>query len=128
MRDAGCKGGVEDVHVERDVDRAPGLHLLERSLPTDFEDFDAEARGLFFLVLVHRTDADLDKALSKLFFHDASKRRGVRMAVALEVIVEIGVSVEMNDGQVFEVAAEGAHDGISDGMIATETDGTLAFR
>src|SRR5215470_15614602 len=121
MRDAGCKGGVEDVHVERDVDRAPGLHLLERSLPTDFEDFDAEARGLFFLVLVHRTDADLDKALSKLFFHDASKRRGVRMAVALEVMLKSGGSVKMNDGKFFEVAPEGPNIFLINEMTPTET-------
>src|SRR5579885_2394647 len=127
MGDAGSEGGVEDVDVEGDVDRAPGLDFFEGALAADLEDLDAKTSGLLFLLRVHGTDADLNEAFGQFFFHDAGEGGGVGAGIALEVGVEVGVSVEVDDGEVFEDSCEGADDGVGDGVISAEADGAAAL-
>jgi len=49
------------------------------------------------------------------------------VAIALEIVVEVGVCVEVDNGQVFEVASERAHDGVSNGVVAPKANGALAL-
>jgi hypothetical protein len=46
----------------------------------------------------------------------------VRQPVAFEFVVEIGVRVEVEDGQAGDVLAEGAHNWQGNGVVATQAD------
>ena len=59
---------------------------------------DAEARDLLALVRRQRADADLHQPLAQSLFHDAREGTGVREAIAFEVVVEIAVRVDVEDG------------------------------
>ena len=63
-----------------------------------FDDLDPEFFGLLALVRIHGADAHLDQAFGRAFFHDAGKWTGVRQAVALKFVVEIGMRIEVDDG------------------------------
>jgi len=65
-------------------------------------------------------NANLDQALGRALFHNAGEGAGVREAVAFELVVEVGVGIEMDDGQPRNALAEGANDRQSDGVIAAQ--------
>jgi hypothetical protein len=88
------------------------------------DDFYAKLLCLLALMGVYRADTDLDQALGRAGFHDAGEGAGVGVAIAFKFVVEVGMGVEVNDGQVGDALAEGANDGQGDGMIAAEADGT----
>jgi hypothetical protein len=50
-------------------------------------------------VRIHRPDADLDQPAGQSLLHDPGERTCVGEAVALEFIVEIGMSVDVQDGK-----------------------------
>ena len=50
--------------------------------------------------MVDSANADLYQAAGQMFLHDACKGAGMREAIAVEHIVEVRVSVEVQDGQV----------------------------
>jgi hypothetical protein len=49
------------------------------------------------------------------------------MSIALEVLVEIGVGIKVDDREILEVPSKGAKDGVGDGMITAQRYGTLAL-
>ena len=49
------------------------------------------------------------------------------IAVALEFVIEVGVRVKMNDGQVAELASKSTHNRIRNGVIAAQGDWPLAL-
>jgi hypothetical protein len=120
MRDTRRECRVEAVQVERDIERR-----LERK---DFgvvqrphlDHLDAKAPRLLRLVPVHRADADLYQSRGEPFLHDARKGAGVRVAVALELVVEVGVRVNMQDAQARVDGMERAQRRIGDGVVAAQ--------
>ena len=80
---------------------------IERWQMAHFDDFNAEFLRLLALMAIHRANADLDQALGRAFFHDASKRAGMRVSVAFQFVVQIRVCIEMDDGQSRHALAEG---------------------
>jgi hypothetical protein len=61
------------------------------------DDLDTEPLGLRAAVAIEGADADLDEAHGMAGFHDPGKGRGVGERVALEIVVEVGMCVEMED-------------------------------
>src|SRR5262249_38336282 len=53
-------------------------------------------------------------------------RRRVGPRIALVRMVDVGVRIDMEDGQPGMPAADGTHDGMRDGMISTEADQRIA--
>lgn len=124
MRNARRKRRIERVHVERDVHGALDFHAVERGQMPHLDDLDAEFLRLFALMSSHGPNANLDQALGGALFHDPGKWTGVRKPVALEFIVEIGMGIEVKDGQSGNALAEGAEDRQGNGVVATQADRT----
>jgi hypothetical protein len=127
MRNARGKRRIERIHVERNVDRAVDLHAIERGQVPHFDDLDAEFLCLLALMPGHRPNADLDQPLGRAFLHDARKRASVRQPVAFEFVVEIGVRVEVENGQSGNVLAEGAHDRQGNRVVAAQANRTQSL-
>src|ERR1700690_38990 len=123
MRNAGSEGWIERVHIKRYVYRTADLHAVERGQVAHFDDFDAELFRLLTLMQIHGADADLDETLGCARFHDAREGAGVRQAIAFEFVVEVGMGIEVDDGEIGNAFAEGTDDRQRDGMIAAEADG-----
>src|SRR5450755_2902604 len=120
MRNAGRKGRVEHIHVERNVDRPVDLHAVERGQMAHLDHFDAEFLGLLALMSVDRADAHLDQPLRRAFLHDAGKRASVGQPVAFEFVIEIGMGIEVNDGQAGNVPAKSADDRQRNRMVSAQ--------
>src|ERR1700735_1216774 len=78
------------------------------------------------MMFVDCTQTDLNEPISQSFFHDPSKGGGVRSPVTLIGVVDIGVRIDMKDGQLGAAAAPRAHDRMRDGMIAAKTNQSIA--
>ena len=59
---------------------------------------DAESRDLITLMRRQRADADLHQPAAQFLFHDPREGAGVRKAIALELVVEIAVRIDVEDG------------------------------
>src|SRR4029077_1081543 len=94
---------------------------------TDLVHLNTEASRLLLLLRIHRGDADLNEPLGQLFFHDAREGRSVGVAIALEVVVEIRMRVEMDNGEILEVTTERPNNWIGNGVVAAEADWALAL-
>ena len=95
----GAKAGLDGVEVERQVDRPvepkrgavpPGAHV---------EHLDPEPLRLLALVPVIVRMPTWTSRSARPLLQDARERAGVREAVALELVVEVGVGVEVQDGE-----------------------------
>src|SRR5688572_21096787 len=122
MRYAWGKGRIErveiDRHIERPVDARP--RAGGKRLHLDY--VDAEPCDLIPLVRRQRTDAHLHQPPAQLFFHDPREWAGVRIPIACELVVKIGVRVDVEDGDARMSWSDGAHDRIRDRMVAAERD------
>ena len=58
--------------------------------------------------------------------HDPRERAGVREAVSAELVVEVGVRVEVEDRKPRILSGERPHDRIGDRVVAAERDGSVA--
>ena len=122
MRDAGREGGIEAVEVDADVERrSRDRHALRREI-AHLDHLDAEPRRLGAAMGVHRADAELDEAAGVAGLHDPRERRGVAERVALEIVIEIGMGVEMEDVQRAVNRGERGDDRAGDHMVAAERD------
>jgi hypothetical protein len=72
---------------------------------------------------VHRSDPNLHQPPSQPFFHDAGKRAGVREAISLELVVQVGMGIDVEDRELGVAPAHGTKDRVGNGVIATESDG-----
>ena len=122
MRDAWSESGIECVHVEGDVDGALGLHAVEGWEVTHLDHFYSELFCLLALVRIHGANANLNQPLCCAGFHDARKGTGVGLAIAFEFVVEVGMGVEVDDGEFGNTLPEGSNDGQCDGVVAAEAD------
>src|SRR5581483_4367109 len=89
-------------------------------------DFYSELVSLLFLMLVHGSNADLHEALHQAGFHDPREWARVRQAIALELIIEVRVSVEMKNRQTGIFLCERFDDRVGDRVVATKRNRALA--
>ncbi len=83
---------------------------------------DPEAGGLAPLVRRHAADPDLHQPEDQPLLHDPGERARVGVAVAVELIVQVGVGVHMQQGEPRVSAAKCAEQGIRDRMITPERE------
>src|SRR5260370_13251458 len=95
MGDAGGEGGIERVHVERDVDGSGEVEMRWVGQIFYFENFHAVFFRLLVLVCVQGADADLDEAVDELGFHDSGGWAGVGGGIVFLIGVAIGMGVAM---------------------------------
>src|SRR5215467_4896447 len=67
-------------------------------------------------------DSDLNQTVRQTLFHDSCKWRCVRPWIALEVVVDVGVGVEMQNRQPGMSLAHNLQQRVCNGMIAAEED------
>ena len=67
-------------------------------------------------------DSHLDERLGQPVLHDPRKRAGVRKTVAVEVFIEVGMGVEVEDIERPVGLGHGPQDGIADGMVPAQDD------
>src|SRR5215468_40281 len=126
MRHTGRVGRVESIDVHRNV---KGRRYIEPEIPAQASSFyhlDAETLELVTMMIVDGADSHLNQAIGKPLFHDSSKRRSVGSRVALISMVNIGMRVYMEDGQIGVTPAYCAHDRMSYGMVAAEANQWIA--
>src|SRR3546814_17762074 len=90
-------------------------------------DFDAEARRLFAAMLVEGADADLHQPLRMTRLADAGEGRGVAARVAGEIVVEIGVRVEVEDRHRAVASRRGLNEREGHRMIAAEGERNVSI-
>src|SRR5579863_1499746 len=127
VRNSGREGGVKHVDVERNINGSSKLESLERWQFPHLHNFNPEARRLLSLMRIHGPDTDLNQPLHQSFFHDPGKRTSVRIAVPLKFLVQVGMGVEVNQGEIGKVLSEGSQDWIRNRVVATEANRTLAL-
>ena len=101
--DPGGECGVESIHVDGDVDQGVfgnvGEHRKLRGELTCL--VDDEAIGVAFekrtLHRIHRPDAELGETGDVIHLQDASAGTRVGKPIAIEIRVEIGMRVDLND-------------------------------
>ena len=71
-------------------------------------------------------DADLDQAAGEALFHDPGERARVREAVALELVVEIGMGIDVENGERWMAPAHRTENGIRHGMVPAQGEGSPA--
>src|SRR5215470_12484331 len=123
MRHAGRESGIERVDVDGEVDRRLKVEV-ERQVPaaTRFDDLDTEALELRSMMVGHAAKSDLNQSIGESLLHDPSERRGVRTWVALVGVIDVGVSVDVEDRQLRVEAADDAHDRMGDRVVAAQAD------
>ena len=118
--DSRGQAGLDRVQVERQVHRhveakrhavTPGGHL---------DHFHPEPLRLLALVSRHRPDSDLDQAVRQALFHDPGERTRMGVRVSLEVVVQVGMGVEVQDAEAGVVGSHPAQRGVGDRVVAAE--------
>src|SRR6266851_4603158 len=122
MRHAGSKGGVECINIEGDVNRRIELKLVVVVIAFHLQYFHSKSFDLFALMLIDCADSYLDKTLYKLLFHDARKRGGMRITIALKIVIEVGMRIEMQNTQVIILTTEGLDDWVGNRMVAAKRE------
>ncbi len=97
MRHARCFRRVDAVKVDADVKRTIKHRYLVRRETEHPDDFDAEAVGLLSAMAGQRAYPHLHQPRRQPALHDPCEWRGVAARIAFEIIVEIGMGVEMQD-------------------------------
>src|SRR4029434_3605673 len=126
MRNTRGRGGIQPVHIERDIDRPFGLELPAVLPVLHLNYFSSEPVGLLPLMAVHRPNPQLDQPIGETRFPDACEWASVGVLVALELVVQIRMGVHVEDREWAVVRAEGPKNRESDGMVASEHDRGVA--
>ena len=122
MAHAGRECRIQAIHVHRHVHRPVDQRPHAGRPRAHVDDFHAEARCLLLLVRRQRADADLHQPARQPFLHDARERAGMRIPIALELVVQVRMRIDVQDGRPRKHLMHGTHDGIRDGMIPAERD------
>src|ERR1700694_4262466 len=117
MRHTRRKCRIERIYIKRDVNRRIKLKLIVFVVASHLHYFHPKPFDLFPLMRIDCTDAYLDKTLYQSVFHDACKRRSVGITIGLKIVVEIGMSIEMQNTQVGVFRAESFDDWVGDRMV-----------
>ena len=111
---------IQRIHVKRNISRPRSFQCLVRGKGAHFEYFDAKALGLLSLMLVEGSNSYLHQPRRQPRFHNARKRTSVREAISLELVIQIGMRIEMKDCQRRMFFGYSRHDRISNRMISAE--------
>ncbi len=122
MRHAGRVGRVQRVDVHRKIDRRRQVEPKFLAAATGLDNLDAETLELVAVMIVDGAKPHLNQTIGKLLFHDPGKRRGVGSRVTLVCVVDIGVRIDMKNGQAGVTATYGAHDRMRDRVVAAEAN------
>ena len=79
------------------------------------------------LMAIESANAHLNQTLGSSFFHRAGKRTSMRVPVAFQFVVQVGMRVEMEDRQPGHALSEGAQDGQCDRVVAAKRNYPQAF-
>ena len=126
VRNTGSERRVERIQVDADVKRCGRDRHLIRCEASHFHDLDPEPLRLLAAMRVERTDSDLDEACRKSPLHDPGERRRMAERIALEIVIEIGVSIEMQDVQLPMMLGQARDDRIGDHVVATKEERRFA--
>ena len=126
VRHAGGERRIEHVQIDRNVERSVESEAAAGVPVAHLDDLHAELLGLRALVAVHRANPDLHQAPDDSQFHDPGERARVRQAATLEFVVEVRVSIELQDVQPFVHFRKGTNDRVADRVIATQDERRLA--
>ena len=99
MRDPRREGWVQRVEIDRQIDRSIDRGARTRRPGAHVDDLDAESIRLETLMRVERADTDLHEAIRQPLLHDPREWTGVRVPIALELVVQVGVRVQMQHGE-----------------------------
>src|SRR5437870_5527022 len=72
------------------------------------------------LMIVHGANPHLHQTLRQFVFHVPRKWAGVRIRIASEIVIELGMSIEVKNAQRRVLARYGFSDRVSNGMIAAQ--------
>ena len=111
---------IQRIHVKRNISRPSSFQCLVRWKAAHFEYFDAEALGLLSLMSVEGSNSCLHQSPGQPRFHNARERTGMREAISLKLVIQIGVRIEMKDRQRRMFFGYSRHDRISNRMISTQ--------
>src|SRR6266536_634671 len=120
MRDAGREGGIQTVEVDRDIHVAahagtgairPGRHV---------DHLDPEPIRLAALVSVHGANADLDQPAGQALFHDAGEWARVGQPITLELGVEVGMGVDVQNREGPVSSTHCAEHRVGDRVVAAQ--------
>jgi len=99
MGDAGCIGRIEPIEIQGDINRRREIEI-ERAIATAHLDhLDTEPLELRAMMIIGGAQADLDQPVRQSLLHDPCKRRSMRARIALIGIVDVGMRIEMQDGE-----------------------------
>src|SRR5579862_1568229 len=127
MRDSRRECRIENVNVEADVNGAGSLQLIKSRKSSHLNHLDPELFCLFLLMSVHGADSDLYEALCQSRFHDSRERACVRHPVTAELLIQVGMCIEMKNRQRHMPRRYSFYDWKSNRVIATERDRPLTF-
>ena len=121
MRHARSKRRVEHVDVDRDVHRTVDRRHRHDALAS-LVDLDAEALGLRPLVWGHGANPELDETGNLALLHDPSERARMGIPIAVELVVEIRMRIEMQEREAVMFTGHRLDERPGDEMIAADRD------
>ena len=118
--------GIEGIDVQRHIDRRADVDRQPLAAGGRFDRLHAEASPLLAMMVVDGAQANLDQPVRQPFLHDPREGRGMGAWIALVGMVDVRVRVDVQDGQLRVVRAEGTQDRMGQRMVAAEADQRLA--
>src|SRR5437899_1831848 len=97
MRNTRRKRWIERVEIQRDVDRTVQIEWLAWLILAHRHDLHAKTVCLLALVRVHGANAHLHEPRRQSLLQDPREWAGMRSAAALELIIQIRVSINMQN-------------------------------
>lgn len=131
---AGGVSGIDAIDIESDVDGFAakgaemalddGQTLFVKLLSSDHFDFvgAGKVKILFAVDLAAKTDLQDTAIYQKTFFKSAAEGRAVGIFAAEIFVPQVVVSVELDERDGAVLFGDGAEDGETDGVIATDAD------
>src|SRR5262245_26415665 len=120
MRNPGRECRIQSVEIDRYINGPAQVRAPPFRPRSHVDDVRAEARRLFALVAGHRPNSDLDETQVRMLLENARERAGVREPVALELVVEVGMRVDLQDGESRDLARDRTHDRIRDRVVSAD--------
>src|SRR5688572_10266416 len=127
MRDSRSVCRIDAVHVERDIDGRMKSQVDIVAKVACLDHFNFETFDLFPLMSGGRTNAYLNQTIGQAFLHDACKRRCMRTRIALKVVIDVGMRIEVQDRQLREVPSNCAHERMRYRMVTAEENRSCAL-
>ncbi len=122
VRDSRRERRIEGVDVDRNVHRLAQRRTATRDPGTHVDHLDPVTLGLGALHRGQRADAHLHQSIGQALFHDPGEGTRMRVPIALELRVQVGMGVEVQDTELRMKPSHGPHDRVGDRMVAAERD------